>query len=211
MEDKPNVEIKQEKEELKPIPTDRPVQFVQTSEQISDERRNAICEDNSDREHTDRVTKDQAGFPTKLGEAVAKIVHKHWFIELFLKPFEERTSKDNTNLLARLKQFPFFEKSFDQLNTNNHDKKAFDDFILSCSKYLKYEKFESGQPICHKGDTGKTMYFVLEGEVGVLVPKSLEECEAQRKKYESTKLEFAFDEGFKNPSLEEMFKVADFF
>jgi CRP-like cAMP-binding protein len=40
---------------------------------------------------------------------------------------------------------------------------------------LKYEHFKEHEVIFNQGDTGRKMYFILQGEVGILIPTGTQE------------------------------------
>jgi CRP-like cAMP-binding protein len=82
--------------------------------------------------------------------------------------------------------------------------KDYPDYLMDCSKYLTYQKYEKGDYIFHKGDIGNKMYIILEGNVSIFIPKSLIESEvdADRLKEGLGEL-YLEDPNFKFPSKEE--------
>ena len=66
--------------------------------------------------------------------------------------------------ISRLREIPFFLQSFNKtLNGQEYTEKAFNEFILTCTKYLMYEYFEPGECIFHKGAYGRKMYIIIDG------------------------------------------------
>lgn len=142
----------------------------------------------------------------------AKASIKNYLAELFTKKPEHRTSSDKEEILNRLKLFPFFEKSFQKMSSTIRDKqRAYDDFIMECSKYLLYEYFEAGQPIFHKGDYGKKMFLILDGECSVYIPKSVLELAKERDTFDDIRASFVFQDGFVEPDRKTAIQAANKF
>jgi CRP-like cAMP-binding protein len=41
---------------------------------------------------------------------------------------------------------------------------------VSLYQEISYEFIDENEPVFNQGDTGRKMYFILEGEVGILIP-----------------------------------------
>lgn len=82
--------------------------------------------------------------------------------------------------MSRIK---FFTDKYDlikkEANESGTKIDSYDNFIKSVLSKLNREKFEAGKFIYHKGDVGTKMYFVIDGEVNIYVPKTYDEQKVQ--------------------------------
>lgn len=96
--------------------------------------------------------------------------------KLYLKDFKYRTFFENKYCTSILHDCDFFERSYNNMVQDAKEMgvkaKDYPDYLMDCSKYLHYQKYEKGDYIFHKGDIGNKMYVILEGNVSIFVPKS---------------------------------------
>ena len=51
--------------------------------------------------------------------------------------------------------------------------------FATCVKYLKYEYFNKNSFVFHHLDSGDKFYFILQGKIAILIPKSDEEIKLE--------------------------------
>lgn|SRR3990167_1638725 len=55
-------------------------------------------------------------------------------------------------------------------------------FVEEVLKRCSFKQFEKGEFVCHKGDVGKEMYVILEGDIGIFIEKNTNQVEESRKR-----------------------------
>jgi hypothetical protein len=55
-------------------------------------------------------------------------------------------------------------------------------FVEEVLKRSHFKQFEKGDFVCHKGDVGKEMYVILEGDIGIFIEKNTNQVEESRKR-----------------------------
>lgn len=54
-------------------------------------------------------------------------------------------------------------------------------FVDEVLKRCHFKQFERGEFVCHKGDVGKEMYVILEGDIGIFIEKNTNQVEESRR------------------------------
>lgn len=135
------------------------------------------------------------------------------YISIFKMPFEDRSEQHNNLITERLKKFDFFKTKFDKLKEDDENNglpflESIESFILEISKYLQLERLEAGQILFHKGDVGKKMYFIHEGQVSIVIPKKQEDVTKQRKTFMDIRDNQIRINKYKEPTLDQVYEVA---
>ena len=99
-----------------------------------------------------------------------------------LKKNAERICKFLSSVKFFIDKYDLIKKEAKEAGTKIE---TYDNFIRSVLSKLKKEKFEAGQFIYHKGDVGTKMYFVMDGEINMYVPKTFDEQKKQSEELES--------------------------
>ena len=96
----------------------------------------------------------------------------------FKTPVEQRTRKNMEVFIEMISVVPFFAKQFQGLVTESFDNgdptPNSDEFFLDCLEGFEIEYFEPGECLFHHGSWGDRLYYILEGDVQIYVPKNEE-------------------------------------
>lgn len=94
------------------------------------------------------------------------------------------TEAEKTEMRNMISSIRYVQDSYSQAVLSNPELKQ-KDYIEFIERNLAHECYQTGQPICHVGDAGKSMFIILDGVVGVAVPISEQEVKEREKKVES--------------------------
>lgn len=82
-----------------------------------------------------------------------------------------------SSLIYNLSQIAFFEQHLQKQPEGTKK----DRFIQDSMHYFRYHSYKKGEAVFHYGDDGDNFYIVLQGQVGVYVPRDQEHIQADLK------------------------------